>query len=242
MTAATARMPSGARCAMVLAHLRDHPGLTAGEIARAFGLRSPMLDTMRRLEQRAQVVAVTSWMPDQGAPGRRWQVAPPGTVPPPRPPEDPQAIARQRERDRLATRARRARARGLHVAPGLEPPSLRHRLASAADLDGAACRAADPELFFAADDERPAERETRVAWRRGRLPWLPGAGRLLRRGGSERRAIGHLGRRRLHPDPQAAEGIVTAAPEAAGLRDRARGSGAGHRPAGAPLPHARARA
>ena len=164
MSAATARMPSGARCAMILAHLRDHPGLTAGEIARAFGLRSPMLDTMRRLEQRAQVVAVTSWMPDQGKPARRWQIAPPGTVPPSRPPEDPQAIARQRERDRLATRARRARARGLHVEPGLEPASLRHRLASAADLDGAACRAADPELFFAPDDERPADRETRVAW------------------------------------------------------------------------------
>jgi WhiB family redox-sensing transcriptional regulator len=164
MTAATARMPSGARCAMVLAHLQDHPGLTAGEIARAFGLRSPMLDTMRRLEQHAQVVAVTSWMPDQGKPARRWQIAPPGTVPPPRPPEDPQAVARQRERDRLATRARRARARGLHVEPGLEPPSLRDRPATAADLGGAACRAEDPELFFPPDDERSAERETRVAW------------------------------------------------------------------------------
>ena len=162
MTAATARMPSGARCAMVLAHLRDHPGLTAGEIARAFGLRSPMLDTMRRLEQRAQVVAVTSWMPEQGKPARRWQIAPPGTVPPPQPPADPQAVARQRERDRLATRARRARARGLHIEPGLEPPSLWDRPAVAVDLAGAACRTEDPELFFPPDDERPADREARA--------------------------------------------------------------------------------
>jgi hypothetical protein len=160
MTAATARVPSGARCVMVLEHLREHPGLTAGEIARAFGLRSPMLDTMRRLELRAQVVAVISWMPDQGKPARRWQIAPPGTVPPP---AEPQAVARQRERDRLATRARRARARGLRVESGLEPPSLRDRPASAADLGGAACRGADPDLFFGREDERPAERAARMA-------------------------------------------------------------------------------
>lgn len=158
-----ARMPSGARSAMVLEHLQEHPGLTAGEIARAFGLRSPMIDTMRRLEQRAQVVAVTSWSPDQGRPALRWQVAPPGTVPPPRLPEDPRAAAQRRERDRLASRARRARARGLHVEPGLEPPSLREGLAVAPDLPGAACRTADPELFFAPEGERPADREARIA-------------------------------------------------------------------------------
>ena len=158
-----ARMPSGARIALVLEHLKDHPGLTADEVARAFGLHRSLLDTMYRLEQRAQVVAVTSWSPDQGRKVRRWQVAPPGTVPPPHPPADPQAVARQRERDRLATRARRARARGLHVQPGLEPPSLRDRTASAADLGGAACRAADPDLFFGREDERPAERTARVA-------------------------------------------------------------------------------
>jgi WhiB family redox-sensing transcriptional regulator len=163
MAAAMARMPSGARRAMVLEHLQDHPGLTAGEIARAFGLRTSMLDTMRRLEQRAQVIAVTSWMPDQGKPARRWQIAPPGTVPPPRPPTDPQVVARQRERDRLATRARRARARGLHVESGLESPSLRDRPAAAADVAGAACRTEDPELFFPPDDERPADREVRAA-------------------------------------------------------------------------------
>lgn len=158
-----ARMPSGARTAMVLEHLREHPGLTAGEIARAFGLRSPMLDTMRRLEQRAQVVAATSWAPDQGRTVLRWQVAPPGTVPPPRPPEDPQAVAHRRERERLATRARRARARGLRVEPGLEPPSLKDRPAVAPDLPGAACRTADPELFFASEGERAADRAARMA-------------------------------------------------------------------------------
>ena len=163
MTAATARMPSGGRTAMVLAHLQDYPGLTAGELARAFGLRNPMLDTMRRLEQRAQVVAVTRWAPGQGKAVRRWRVAPPGAVPPPRPPEDPRAAAQRRERERLAARARRARARGLHVEPGLEPPSLKDRTACAAGLPGAACQTADPELFFAPEDERPAQREARMA-------------------------------------------------------------------------------
>ena len=161
--AAPARMPSGGRTAIVLAHLQDHPDLTAGELARAFGLRGPMLETMRRLEQRAEVISITSWAPHQGRAVARWQVAPPGTVPPLPVPEDPQAAARRRERDRLATRARRARARGLHVEPGAEPPSLKDRPASAADLGGAACRGADPDLFFDREGERPAERQARVA-------------------------------------------------------------------------------
>ena len=71
------------RSALVLEHLAAHPGLTAGELGRALGIRGPLNDALRRLEQRAQVVAVTGWAPDQGREVSRWRVAPPGTVPPP---------------------------------------------------------------------------------------------------------------------------------------------------------------
>jgi WhiB family redox-sensing transcriptional regulator len=47
------------------------------------------------------------------------------------------------------------------VLPGMEPPSLRSLPAVAADLPGAACRAADPDLFFGPDGERKAERQAR---------------------------------------------------------------------------------
>jgi hypothetical protein len=120
--AGTFAVSLGAHQAAVLALLRKHPGPTAGELARAFGLRNPGIDLLRRLEQRAQVLAVTSWAPHQGRNVSRWHIAPPRTVPPPQLPPDPDAAGRRRERDRLATRARRARARGLVVPVGIEPP------------------------------------------------------------------------------------------------------------------------
>ena len=165
MTAAApaTRMPSGTRLAMVMEHPPDHPGLTAGEIARALGLRRPMLDTMRGLARRPQVVAVAAWIRTRaspapalaGRPARRRTAAAVA-----RGPAGRRAPTRARP---VGHRARRARARGLHVEPGAEPPSLRDRPAAAADLGGAACRTEDPEPFFPPEDERPADREARVA-------------------------------------------------------------------------------
>lgn len=147
------------RSALVLDHLAAHPGLTAGELGRVLGIPGQLRDTLRRLEQKARVVSVTRWDPDQGREVSRWRVAPPGIVPPPCT-GDPEATARRkRERDRLTQRARRARARGLPVQPGMEPPSLRSVPAVAADLPGAACRTADLDLFFGQDGERQAERQ-----------------------------------------------------------------------------------
>ena len=154
--------PLGPRQAAVLEHLEEHPGLTAGELARALGLNAEPYRLLRRLESRARVVAVAALEPSQGRMVTRWRVAPPGTVPPPPPVPDPDA-ARRRERDRRSQRARRARARGLHVQPGMEAPSLRSVIVAAPDLPGAACRDAVPGLFFPAEDETAAARYGRQA-------------------------------------------------------------------------------
>ena len=148
--AAVTGVPLGPRQAAVLAHLEEHPGLTAGELARALGLSAEPYQLLRRLQGKARVVAVTALEPSQGRPVSRWHPAPPGTVPPPARPAGPADIRRQRERDRVSQRARRARARGPVIVPAVVAPDLR----------GAACRGADPGLFF------PAEDETAAAWRR----------------------------------------------------------------------------
>lgn len=163
--AVTAAVSLGPRQAAVLAHLEEHPGLTAGELARIFGLANSLYQVLYRLERKAAVVAVTAWEPAQGRRVSRWHIAPLGTVPAPAPPADPEAVRRIRERDRLSQRARRARARGLVIAPGMEPPSLRDLPAAAADLPAAACRTADPDLFFPPDlpeAERQRDRQARV--------------------------------------------------------------------------------
>ena len=165
MLPVTAAVSLGPRQAAVLAHLGEHPGLTAGELGRISGLSGSLHQVLYSLERKAAVVAVTAWEPAQGRRVSRWHVAPLGTVPPPTPPADPEAVRRIRERDRLSQRARRARARGLVIAPGMAPPSLRDVPAAAADLAGAACRTADPGLFFPPDvpeAERERDRQARI--------------------------------------------------------------------------------
>ena len=97
MSAATAGL--GSRQAAILEHLQDHPGLTATELARAFGLRASLFPQMEALEQRALVVGELVFNPAQGRQVKRWRIAPPGTVPPPRPAPDPMTVSRRRERD-----------------------------------------------------------------------------------------------------------------------------------------------
>ena len=135
----------GPRQAAILAHLQEHPGRTATELAREFGVSNSLYKQLGRLEQLALVVGVPVWNPDQGRQVMRWQVAPPGTVPPPRPAPDPARYARRLERDRKSQAARRARARELTAVIGAQVPSLR-------DLwTAGSCRSADPDLFFGPD-------------------------------------------------------------------------------------------
>jgi WhiB family redox-sensing transcriptional regulator len=156
MTASEERLaaPLGPRQAAVLARLEEHPGLTAGELARFFGLSTSLYQLLGRLQQRALVVAVTAWDPAQGRRVSRWHPAPPGTAPPPpQRPADPVEIRRRRERDRVSQRARRARARGPVIVAALAVP----------DLPGAACLGAGPGLFFPAEEETAAARYGRQA-------------------------------------------------------------------------------
>ena len=151
---AVTETPLGPRQAAVLVHLEERPGLTAGELARFFGLSTSLYQLLGRLQQKALVVAVTAREPSQGRPVTRWHPAPPGTVPPPPvPPADPEGARRRRERDRVSQRARRARARGPVIVAVLAVP----------DLPGASCQGADPGLFFPAEEETAAARYGRQA-------------------------------------------------------------------------------
>jgi WhiB family redox-sensing transcriptional regulator len=148
------------RTVRVLEHLAGHPGLTAGELGRALGLPGQLYEVLYRMETRALVVRTTGWSASQGREVSCWRVAPPGTIPSPGRLADPEpdTVRRRRERDRLSQRARRARARGLAVVPDIAPPLLRPAVPY---LPAAACRTADPDLFFGTDGEDPAERQAR---------------------------------------------------------------------------------
>jgi transcription factor WhiB len=130
----------------ILVHLAGHPDLTASELRRVIGSGSDVLPLLRDMQGKAQVVSRAGRRPGQGGPVSLWRLAPPGTVPPPRPPVSAEVLAGRRERDRRATAARRARDR----IP----------FAGAAVLPGAACPGADPALFF--PDPGDTETEARA--------------------------------------------------------------------------------
>lgn len=147
MTAATAL---GSREAAVLEQLRRHPGLTATELARLSGLAAQPYRQLSSLQRKALVVGVPVWHRDQARNVTHWRPAPPGTVPPPGP--DPAELRRRRERDTAAQRASRAR-RNPPRRPGPVVPALA----------GAACKSADPDLFFAPEFECTADWQARIA-------------------------------------------------------------------------------
>lgn len=130
----------------ILACLSANPGLTAGQLGRALGQRSNAMRTLRVMQFDAEVIAVPQYRPQMGRDVLTWHIAPPGTVPPPRPEPDPSELARRRERETAAQRARRAAGR---PDPAAVP-----------DLSAGACRGADPDLFFRRDGEG------RAAWHR----------------------------------------------------------------------------
>jgi WhiB family transcriptional regulator, redox-sensing transcriptional regulator len=135
--------PAATRREAILAHLADHSDLTANELARVIGSRSEVSSVLWDLQAKAQVVFRTGRRPGQGRPVRLWRIAPPGTVPPPRPPVSAEVLADRRERDRIATAARRARER--------------RPFAGALTLPGPACRGEDPDLFFPGDAKAEAK-------------------------------------------------------------------------------------
>jgi WhiB family transcriptional regulator, redox-sensing transcriptional regulator len=141
---------AGTRREAILAHLAEHPDLTAHELARLIGTPSTVSDLLRDMQLKAQVVCRTEHRPQQGSPVHVWRIAPPGTVPPPRSSEAAEIVARRRERDRRATAARRARLRP--AVPQAAVPLL----------PGAACSTADPALFFPDPADTAAEAQARA--------------------------------------------------------------------------------
>jgi hypothetical protein len=132
----TAEAAAGTRRARILAHLARNPDRTAHELARLIGTASTVTDLLRDMQLKGQVIARTERRPQQGRPVHLWRLAPPGTVPPPRSSQAAEIVARRRQRDCRATAARRARMR----SPIRQPTAIA--------LPGAACRTADPALFF----------------------------------------------------------------------------------------------
>jgi WhiB family redox-sensing transcriptional regulator len=106
---------------------------------------------LRDMEFKGEVISGRAWRPLQGRHVGTWFLAPPGTVPPPLPAPDPAELGRKRERDTAAQRARRAARRA--PSPGPAVP----------DLTAAACRTADPDLFFGSDREFVTARQKREA-------------------------------------------------------------------------------
>ena len=98
----TAAPDLGPRQLAVLERLAAHPGLTATELARAFGIAEPYKQ-LAALQQKGLVVGAPVWHQEQGRNVVHWDVAPPGSTPPPCPAPDPAELRRRRERDTAAS-------------------------------------------------------------------------------------------------------------------------------------------
>jgi WhiB family transcriptional regulator, redox-sensing transcriptional regulator len=144
---------AGTRRARILAHLKQHPDLTAYELAKALGVTSSLHGLLRAMERKAQVIATTEWRRQQGRRVSVWRIAPPGTLPPPAA-VSAEVIGHRRRRRRLSQRRRRARA---NLLPRAEVPVIFVRRAVSVLPPGAACLGTDPELFFPPEGEDGAE-------------------------------------------------------------------------------------
>ena len=142
----TTAVSAGTRRARVLEHLAEHPGQSSTQIRRAIGARSQIGYLLQDMAYRGQLVAESAWRPDQGRHVSLWHVAPPGTVPPPRPALDPAQQRHRRELDTRAARARRARARVCGPQP----------VAPALPLATVPC-SENPALFFPATGDEEAQ-------------------------------------------------------------------------------------
>lgn len=155
----------------ILAHLATYPGLTAYEVAVALGYKhqdgkqaaSIASKLLRGLQAAGKVV--TSQDPHRlcrGVPVNLWHVAPDGT-PAPGVHLSPERLAARRQKDRASKRRERARARGQRITLSDSQAGLPSDLPVAAvtwDIGPlAACRDADPRLFFLrpGEDARPAQ-------------------------------------------------------------------------------------
>ena len=151
----------------ILAKLAERPGLTAYEVAAALGYRKPdsrrIGEIVQRLWNDGALVAGAAFRPALGREARIFYIAPPGTRP-----RLTVETPERAERRRASNRASKARARAQAAGKRIKPHGAPHLPVPAAasigrDSDRAACRDADPDLFFGPGREWPKARAVRVA-------------------------------------------------------------------------------
>jgi Transcription factor WhiB/Helix-turn-helix domain len=147
---------AGTRRARILAHLEQHPDLTAYELAKALSITSSLHGLLHAMEQKGQVAASTEWRQQQGRRVSVWRITAPETVPSPAAVSS-EVIDRRRRNRRLSQRRRRARARGAKIPLAGEIPATSGDRDVSRLLPGAACLGADPELFFPSEGDDGAE-------------------------------------------------------------------------------------
>lgn len=151
----------------ILAYLREHPHSTIRDITGGLGRDrrncGQVHSRLREAERAGLVVAVPS--PDRRWRGRAvnlWELAPEGTPGLGRALMTPDQLARRRQRDRDGQRRRRARLAGRVLQGPADVTGIPGDLPVAAAWDLpplAACRGADPGLFFPlpGEDDGPAK-------------------------------------------------------------------------------------
>jgi WhiB family redox-sensing transcriptional regulator len=128
---------------IALAHLAQHPDLTAYELGNATGAKGSLTTLLRGMERQGLVVATVVRRPGQGCPVSEWRIAPPGTAAASAAPEPPEKTEARRARQRAYQRTRLRR-----IAAAVSAPFL----------PGAACRAVpDPDIFFPEAGDHEAE-------------------------------------------------------------------------------------
>lgn len=128
MDSAPSRHRPGTAQLRALDYLRAHPRSTVTDVTRALtgNARSGRTEMMKAMLYAGLVTR--DWEARPGAAGlvQVWSVAPPGTVPPPRPPAPP-GVVRRKSASRQGSRARSTRAAitaALAAAPGLNTAEI----------------------------------------------------------------------------------------------------------------------
>jgi hypothetical protein len=143
---------AGTRRARILAHLAQHPDLTAYELAKALSITSSLHGLLCDMRRKGQVTATVEWREQQGRRVSVWRIAAPEIVPSPSA-VSPAVIERRRQLRTLSQRRRRVRKRGTRIPPGGQIPATSTDRAVFPLPPGAACLDADPDLFFALEDD-----------------------------------------------------------------------------------------
>jgi WhiB family redox-sensing transcriptional regulator len=149
----------------ILAEIAGRPGRTAYEVAAALGYGKPgsrrIERIVRQLWDSGALVAGSAFRPALGREARIYYIAPPGTRP-----RLTAETPEQAERRRASARASKARSRARN-AERIGKPRRDYRTTTKTGLGRqvqvAACRTADPDLFFGPVGEAPESRGRRVA-------------------------------------------------------------------------------